>query len=34
MGLNAYTLSTCTTNRRLVYLAASPHRSTQVVPEC
>src|SRR5512136_2565591 len=29
--LHAYT---CTTNRRLVYLAASPHRSSMVVPEC
>ena len=29
--LHAYT---CTTNRRLLYLAASPHRSSKVVPEC
>ncbi len=33
MHLNAYTLGTCTTNRRLAYLVALPLRSTQAVPE-
>ena len=28
------TWCTCTTNRRLAYLTASPHRSYKVVPEC
>ena len=33
-GFNAYTLGTGTTNRRLAYLAASPHRSIRAGPEC